>query len=280
VIPSYGALAAAGVLVALVLAQRTARTSGVNPAQVWNVCVIGLFTALLGSRLLLLVLNWRDVRRHPTWMLGLATIHSPWLAGAGILIGAAAAFAYMRWQHVPVKPTLDALAAPLTIGLALEQLGALLAGAGYGTDTAVRWAVTYHHPLAQRWSGTPLGVPLHPVQAYAGLAYATLAVFLLVGMPMRRQAGDVAGAALIGIGVSLYITEVWRDPEGRGQILQGALDAPQVSAIVLVLLGAWLLRESGQPQRDCGFPPCRQKEVDRMGHGAVEESEAHEASHE
>ena len=52
-IPSYGALAAAGVLVALLLAQRTARTAGVNPAHVWNVCVIALFTALLGSRLLL-----------------------------------------------------------------------------------------------------------------------------------------------------------------------------------------------------------------------------------
>ena len=69
--------------------------------------------------------------------------------------------------------TLDALAAPLTIGLALEQVGALLAGAGYGTETTVRWAVVYTHPLAQRWSGTPLGIPLHPVQAYAALAYAT-----------------------------------------------------------------------------------------------------------
>ena len=44
----------------------------------------------------------------------------------------------------------------------------------------------------------------------------------------------MAGAALIGIGVSLYITEFWRDPEGRGQVLHGALDAPQVAAIALV----------------------------------------------
>ena len=247
VIPSYGALAAAGVLVALILAQRTARSVGVNPAHVWNVCVIALFTGLLGSRFLLLVLNWRDVRRHPTWMLGLATIHSPWLAGAGILMGALAAFAYMRWQHVPLTPTLDALAAPLTVGLALEQFGALLAGAGYGTETTVRWAVLYNHPLAQRWSGTPLGVPLHPVQAYAALAYATLAVFLLVGIPIRRQVGDVAGTALIGAGIALFLTEFWRDPEGRGPILRGALDAPQVAAILLVLLGAWLLRDRRRP---------------------------------
>jgi phosphatidylglycerol---prolipoprotein diacylglyceryl transferase len=254
-IPSYGALAAAGVLVALVLAQRTARSAGVNPAQVWNVCVIALFSALVGSRLLLLAVNWHDVMRHPTWMLGLATIHSPWLAGAGVLIGALAAFAYMRWQHLPAMATLDALAAPLTVGLAIEQVGALLAGAGYGTDAMVRWAVVYNHPLAQRWSGTPLGIPLHPVQAYAALAYATVAVFLLVWMPMRRQAGDIAGAALIGIGVALYVTEFWRDPEGRGQLLHGALDAPQVAAIVMVLLGAWLLRERKRPAAKVAIDP-------------------------
>lgn len=242
-IPSYGALAAAGVLVALMLAQRTARTAGASPAQVWNVCVIALFTALVGSRILLVAVNWRELKRHPMWMLGLATIHSPWLAGAGILIGALAAYAYMRWQHVPVLATLDALAAPLAGGLALEQVGALLAGAGYGTEASVPWAVVYGHPLAQRWSGTPLGIPLHPVQAYAALAYATLAVLLLVWMPLRQQAGDVAGVALLGMGVSVFVTEFWRDPEGRGQMLHGALDAPQVAGIVFVLLGAWLLLE-------------------------------------
>ena len=242
-ISSYGALAAAGVFVVLLLAQRTARSAGVNLAHMWNVCVIALFTALVGSRILLAALNWRELKAHPMWMLGLATIHSPWLGGAGILVGAAAAFAYMRWQHMPPMATMDAVAAPFTIGLALEQVGALLAGAGYGTDTSVRWAVVYTHPLAQRWSGTPLGIPLHPVQAYAALAYATLAILLLIWLPMRRQAGDVAGAALVGIGASVYITEFWRDPEGRGQLLHGALDLPQVGAIVLVLLGGWLLRE-------------------------------------
>jgi phosphatidylglycerol:prolipoprotein diacylglycerol transferase len=242
-IPSYGAVAAAAVLIALLLAQRTARSAGVNPAHVWNVCVIALFTALVGSRILLAALNWRQLKAHPMWMLGLATIHNPWLAGAGILIGAAAAFACARWQHMAPFATLDALAAPLTLGLALEQTGALLAGSGYGTETSLPWAVVYTNPLALRWSGTPLGIPLHPVQAYAALAYATLALVLLLGMPMRRQAGDVAGVALVGIAISIFATEFWRDPEGRGQLLRGALDGPQVAAIFLLLLGAWLLRE-------------------------------------
>ena len=255
-IPSYGALAAAGVLAALLLAQRTARRAGVSPAEVWNVCVIALFSALVGSRLVLVGVNWRDLVAHPLWMFGLATIHNPWIAGAGALIGALAALAYMRWQHVAMVPALDALAAPVAIGLAFEQAGALLAGAGYGTAASVPWAVTYTSPLAQRWSGTPLGVALHPVQAYAGLAYLTLAVVLLMAMPMRRRAGDIAGLGLMGIGVAVYATEFWRDPEGRGQLLHGALDGPQVAAVVVVLIGASLLGErKSQTQVSESSPP-------------------------
>ena len=53
-IPSYGAMAALGVLLALFLAQRTARIAGVNATEVWNLCVVALFAALVGQRLLLL----------------------------------------------------------------------------------------------------------------------------------------------------------------------------------------------------------------------------------
>ena len=210
--------------------------------------MIALFAALLGSRLLLAVLNWKDLLRHPLWMLGLATIHSPLLAAAGAAAGGLAAFWYIRWQRMPVMATLDALTPPLVIGLACEQLGALMSGAGYGTQTSVRWAIIYTDPLAQRWSGTPLDVPLHPVQAYAALAYFVLTLLLLAVMRARLQPGDVVGMGLVGLGVIVYLTEFWRDPEGRGQVLQGALDGPQVAAVVLVIAGAVLLRERRKAQ--------------------------------
>jgi phosphatidylglycerol---prolipoprotein diacylglyceryl transferase len=246
-IPSYGASSALGVLLALFLAQRTARISGVNTTHVWNLCVIGLFAALVGERLLLVAVNWSDLRRHPGWMLGLAMIHHPLLAGAGSLAGVGAAAVYARWQRMPLAATADALAAPLSLGVAFEQVGALLAGSGYGTQATVRWAVTYSDILAARWSGTPLGIPLHPVQAYAALAFLTLALLLLVCLPARRQPGDVAGLGLLGAGVAIYITELWRDTEGRGTLLDGALDGPQVAAIFFVLAGAWILLERKRP---------------------------------
>ena len=167
------------------------------------------------------------------------------LNGVGALAGAGCAAWYARWNRLPLRPTADALAPPLALGLAFEQLGALLSGSGYGTDAGpgVLWAVTYTNPLAAIWSGAPLGLSLHPVQAYAALAFLALAIFLWVWLPLERRQGDVAGLWLMGTGVAIYMTELWRAPEGRGSILQGAIDGPQIAAVVLVLAGALVLRE-------------------------------------
>ena len=243
IIPSYGALAAVGVLLGLFLAQRTARVAGLNPAQVWNLCIVALFTALLAQRLLLVVVNLRDLRRHPVWLLTLAMVHHPLLASAGALAGFASAVLCARWQKLPLLTTADVLAAPLALGIAFEQLGTLLAGSGYGTETSVPWAVTYTHTLAAVWSGTPLGIPLHPVQAYSALAFLALSIFLFVRQPTVRQCGDLAGLGLMGAGVIVYITEFCRDREGRGSMLDGALSGPQIAGILMVLAGALVLRE-------------------------------------
>jgi phosphatidylglycerol:prolipoprotein diacylglycerol transferase len=88
-----------------------------------------------------------------------------------------------------------------------------------------------------------MGVALHPVQGYAALGFLTLAIFLLVWLPYRRQAGDVAGLLLLGAGVVIFVTEFWRDSEGRGAMLGGALDGPQLAAAALVVVGGLVLLE-------------------------------------
>ena len=62
-----------------------------------------------------------------------------------------------------------------------------------------------------------------------------------VWLPLERRQGDVAGLWLMGAGVAIYLTELWRDPEGRGSLLHGAIDGPQIAAVLLVLAGALVL---------------------------------------
>lgn len=242
-IPSYGAMTALGVLVAMLVAQRTAYITGVPSWQIWNLCIVALCAALAAERLVLVAVNWSVVRGHLEGLQRLAMIHHPLVACIGAVAGLGGALGYARSHRMTLFDTADVLAPPLALGFAFEQMGALLAGSGYGTESTARWAVTYTNPLAALWSGAPLDVPLHPVQAYAALAFLALAIFLFVWLPARRQPGDVAGLWLMGAGVAIYITEIWRDPEGRGVIFNGALDGPQIGAIALVLLGALVLLE-------------------------------------
>ncbi|MGC1423914.1 MAG: prolipoprotein diacylglyceryl transferase family protein [Terracidiphilus sp.] len=248
VIPSYGATAAIGVLLALMLALHIARELRIDPNKIWNLCILMLFTALAGSRLLLVIANWTVLRHHPLWMLGLAMVHHPLLAAIGSLIALAVAAFYTVWYHLPFSSTADALAAPAALGLAFEQFGALLAGSGYGTGAHAHWAITYTDPLAERWSGAPLYIPVHPVQAYAALCFLAIAIGLVLWLPHRRQNGDLAGIFLMTTGAVLFLTEFWRDPIGRGALCHGVLKGPQVAGIAFVIGGAWLLLEHA-PQR-------------------------------
>jgi len=241
VIPSYGAVAALGLLLALMLALRNARKIGVDPNRIWNLCILMLFTALIGSRLLLVAANWKALHSHPLWVLSIATVHHPLLAGIAALIAFAVAAVYATSHHMPYRATADVLAAPLALGLGFEQIGALLAGSGYGTGTRLPWAVVYADPLAERWSDAPLGIPVHPVQAYAGVCFFAIAIGLLLWLPHRVQHGDLAGLFLVTCGIVLYITEFWRDPLGRGAVFNGILKGPQLAAVVLVLGGAAIL---------------------------------------
>jgi phosphatidylglycerol:prolipoprotein diacylglycerol transferase len=72
-------------------------------------------------------------------------------------------------------------------------------------------------------------------------------IFLLVWLPYRRQAGDLFGLMLLGAGVVVFVTEFWRDPEGRGALPGGALDGPQAAAAALVVVGGLVLMERKPP---------------------------------
>ncbi len=245
VIPSYGAIAALGVLLALALAQFTSQKAGIDPRHAWNTLVLAVFADIAASRLTLIVLNLSDLRRHPTWLLSVAMVHHPLLAAIGILSGALAILLYARWAKLSLRGVADCLAAPITLGYAFEQVGALFAGSDFGRDSASTsklFAITYTSPLAARWSGTPLGVPLYPVQAYAAAGSLLLAAILIACYGFRgRRPGEIAGVWLFGTGVLLFLTELFRDWEGRGVLLGGSVDAPQLVGLGLVLAGGLLL---------------------------------------
>jgi phosphatidylglycerol:prolipoprotein diacylglycerol transferase len=244
VVPSYGACAALGVLLALGAAQWAAVKAGLLARHGWNMVVLAVFAALAVSRLVLIGMNLSELRRHPSWLLAIAMVHHPLLAAAGAVGAGAAVLAYARWARLPLAAVGDCLAAPVALGMAAEQVGALLAGSDFGRESAgSTWllAVTYSSELAARWSGTPLGVALYPVQGYAAMGWGLLAGIVAVWLALGTRRGDAAGLGLVGAGIVLFVTEMFRDWEGRGVVFGGVVDAPQLVGLGLVVAGGLVL---------------------------------------
>ena len=265
-IPAYGASAAAGVLMGLALVRRTARCVGVEPVRMWNLALAASVAALVGRVLLSAVFRWLlrglvggAIHGHGAvlgWMLTLP--QTPLLAAVAVLPAGLAVLLSARWQRLPVRAAADALAAPLGIGLAMEQVGARIAGVGWGVPASLGtwWPVTYTSPQVARWSGTPLGVALVPVQGWAAAGFLLLggaAWFALesdsrFGGRLDLRAGEVAGGWLMGWGTVVFLTELWRDPADRGPFLAGAADVVQVVAAMAIVAGALLMVRRGSEQ--------------------------------
>ncbi len=193
------------------------------------------------SRLVLIAINLSDLRKHPTWLLALALIHHPLLTAVGIVGAATAVLAYARWAKLPLAVVAECLAAPVALGVAAEQTGALLAGSDYGRQAFSGWVVTYSSDVAAQWSGTPLGIPLYPVQAYAAMGALLLAAVCFFWQSLPRRTTDVAAVWLLGAGILLFVTEIFRDWEGRGVLFHGSVDSPQLVGLGMVLAGGALL---------------------------------------
>ncbi len=206
--------------------------------------VLGVFAALAGSRLFLIAVNLGNLRQHPRWLLAISMIHHPLLAAIGIVFGAVAILIYLRRVRLPIAVAADSLAVPLSLMLAAEQVGAWMGGSDFGIEslhTSPLLAVMYNNELAARWSGAPLGVPLYPVQLYAALGALLLAAIAYCWLRLPHRAGDVTGAWLVGLGIQLFVTEGFRDWEGRGVFFHGTIDMPQIAAVVFVVVGGLVL---------------------------------------
>ncbi len=234
-IPTSAVFTAIAIVAALFTARVTARRLDLNPEKVWDLCIVGVLTALFAPRLILIFANWKDFLAHPIWLLGVVRIRSEAAILGGVALAIAAMCAFALFTRMPFRRTLDSLAPSFALGLALASLGTFLAGSNYGTAANLPWTVTYTRRLASLWYGTPLGTPLHPVQLYAAGAGFFLLAMLLVMIAARERwrvrSGQVMGTWLFLQGLSSFALKFLRgDLDAHGFLFSQAVAAAMVVA--------------------------------------------------
>jgi len=235
---SYGVLLAAAYLLGLQFALIRARLRGLDRERVMDLGIWIIISALVGAKLLLLVVDYRPFLANPRTIVDL--LRSGGVFYGGLIAAVTVALVYI-WRHrMPMWTTTDVFAPGIALGHVVGRLGCLLAGCCFGRPTSVPWAISFHDPNAFATSGTPLGVSLHPTQLYEAGAEALILAFLLAFERRGRPfPGRTFWSYMLLYGVSRFIIEFYRgDP--RGTVFD-ALSTSQFVSVILVPLSVVML---------------------------------------
>ena len=234
---SYGVLLAAAYLLALYVTVRRARAMGLDGDRVLDLGIYIIISALVGAKLLLLIVDFDYFRRQPAELWTLA--RSGGVFYGGLVLAFLVGFWYMRKHRLPVWTTADAIAPGIALGHVVGRFGCLLAGCCYGKPTTLPWGITFTDPFAASNVGTPLHVALHPTQMYeAGVEFLILAFLLLTEKWWRRHAGWTFWVYILLYGMSRFVIELFRgDPRGMTM----GYSTSQVISMVLVPLSVVML---------------------------------------
>ena len=242
---SYGVLLAAAYLLGLQFALIRARRRGLDPQRVMDLGIWIIVSALIGAKLLLLIVNFEQFAANPRDLLGLA--RSGGVFYGGLIAAVAVALVYLRRHKMPLWTTTDVFAPGIALGHVVGRLGCLLAGCCFGRPTAVPWAITFTDPAAMANVGTPLGVPLHPTQLYEAGAEALILAFLLVFERRGRPfPGRTFWSYMLLYGLSRFIVEMYRG-DSRGMVFDALSTSQFVSVLLVPISIAMLILLSRRP---------------------------------
>ena len=244
---SYGLLLATAYLVGLWYASVRARKRGLDANRVTDLGIYIIISALVGAKLLLVVVEFDHLRRDPSEIWNL--LRSAGVFYGGLLLAVAVAFWYMRRHRLPVWTTCDAFAPGIALGQAVGRIGCLMAGCCYGTPTDLPWGVTFTNPLAAANVGTPLDVSLHPTQLYESAA--VLAILGILLLAERRRAsfpGRTFWSYLLLYPCARFAIEFFRgDPRGTAFEVLSTSQLVSLLLIPLSIVMLIVLRRSSPP---------------------------------
>ena len=211
---TYGVLLAASYLLGLRLAMSRAKRWGLDANRVLDLGIYIIIAALVGAKLLLLVVDRDQFLRDPKELFSLA--RSGGVFYGGLILAVGVAFWYIARHRMPFWTTCDVFAPGIALGHVTGRLGCLAAGCCFGRPTDLPWGITFKNPLAASLVGTPLNIRLHPTQLYeAGAELLILIALLTTEKRGRPFAGRTFWAYMLLYAISRYIIEFYRgDPRG------------------------------------------------------------------
>jgi prolipoprotein diacylglyceryl transferase len=235
---TYGLLEGAAFLIGTLVAMAYASLTGGDPYRLLWFSTLILFPAVLvGSRLFSILLEWRELYRHP-----IETVLKPgYMLHGGVAGGAAAIVGYGYFTGAPMLPLLDAWALALPLGEAIARLGCYVYGCCWGRETSGKLAVRYTSKAAKvlRFQPHLHGKKLYPAQLMGTASHLALFLLLVALLPLLPHHGMLTGAYLIAHPILRVILERFRRDD-RG-LLFGRITHSNLYSAIQAVVGVGLL---------------------------------------
>ena len=231
---TYGLLVATGFFAAILFASSRAKKENLDPQKVLDLCFYIMVSALLGARLLYVVVEYQYFLANPL------EIFMFWKGGlvfyGGLILGVLVSLWYLQRSNMPVWKTADLLAPSIALGQSIGRWGCLFAGCCYGKKTDVAWGVSFADPR----SLAPLGVTLHPTQIYLSLNALIIFVFLLWLNKRKVFDGQLLWSYGILYSIGRFVIEYFRGDD-RGFPIEQVFSTSQFVGVIVFVLSAFML---------------------------------------
>ncbi len=231
---TYGLLVATGFLVAILFASSRAQKEGVDPQKILDLCFYVMISALVGARLLYVVVEYKHFLSSPLEILKF------WKGGlvyyGGLILGVVVSLLYMKRHQMPMWKSADLLAPSIALGQGIGRWGCYFAGCCYGRETDVPWAITF----ADLQSLAPLGISLHPTQVYLSLNALLIFAFLMWLNKRKTFDGQIFWSYGILYSIGRFTIEYFRGDD-RGFAVEQVLSTSQFVGIFILALSVFML---------------------------------------
>lgn len=245
---SYGFMLALSFFIGILIAAKRAEKRGVDPDIIYDLSIILIIAAVVGSRGLYILTHLDNFH-------GIIDIIALWQGGAtyygGLILAVAGALVYLRVKKIPFMKVADICSLSIASGVFFTRIGCFLSGCCFGKPTECGLGLVF--PEVSPAGYAYPGMHVHPTQLYS--SFYGLVIFLAILLFERRKGFEGSSFALMLIlyGIARLIVDYFRFYE-ESAMLWGRIVDNQVISIALVAAGTVIFilrgRRRAGPARD------------------------------
>ena len=232
---SYGFMLALSFWLGVLLAAKRAERRGVKQEHIYDMSIILILAAVIGSRMLYILTHRADYH-------SLLDVIALWQGGAtfygGFILALLGAIVFLKKRRLSFFVVADACAPSIALGFFFTRIGCFLSGCCFGhrTDSIVGIVFPLHSPAGLYGEG----LPVHPTQLYDSLYGLATAAALLAIERKSPFPGFTFGLLCVLYGAGRYAIDFLRYYESSARFGR-FMTVSQLMSLCLVGVGLIIL---------------------------------------